>query len=160
MRGFRNSVICRCGLPKSAGTPATGATICAKNAPQLLPMSKSGCSASMMLRMRASASRGCNGKSGVSTSARPANASRNAPAIAQPPEAKNPCKNNIFFIIILLNTITKITINSDKNHPTTRLSLTAGLLNQNTFAINQYCRLFMMLFLLILCRVVGQKNLG
>ena len=44
---------------------------------------------------------GCNGKSGVSTTAVPSNASFKALAIGQLPVAKNPCRNNIFFMLIL-----------------------------------------------------------
>ena len=41
---------------------------------------------------------GCKGKSGVSTTAVPSNASFNAFAIGQLPVAKNPCKKSIFFM--------------------------------------------------------------
>ena len=41
---------------------------------------------------------GCNGKSGVCTTAVPSNASFKALAIGQLPVAKNPCRNNIFFM--------------------------------------------------------------
>ena len=53
---------------------------------------------SVSSRMKHSASCGCIGKSGVSTSARPANASRNAIAGTHCPLAQKPCRNNIFFI--------------------------------------------------------------
>ena len=67
--------------------------------PQLLPSSKSGCARSMMERISFSASFGCNGRSGVSTAAVPSNASFKALAIGQLPVAKNPCRNNIFFML-------------------------------------------------------------
>jgi len=54
----------------------------------------------MMERISFSASLGCNGRSGVSTTAVPSNASFKALAIGQLPVAKNPCRNNIFFILI------------------------------------------------------------
>ena len=78
--------------------PTTGASIWARKEPQLLPRSKSGCSRSMMERISFSASLGCKGRSGVSTTAVPSNASFKALAIGQLPVAKNPCRNNIFFI--------------------------------------------------------------
>ena len=89
------------GLPSRAGMPITGASIWARKEPQLLPRSKSGCSRSMMERISFSASFGCKGRSGVSTTAVPSNASFKALAIGQLPVAKNPCRNNIFFMLIL-----------------------------------------------------------
>lgn len=71
----------------------------ARNAPQLLPTSKSGCSLSMMERISFNASLGCKGKSGVSTTAIPSKTSLIAFAIGQLPVAKNPCRNSIFFIV-------------------------------------------------------------
>ena len=99
MRSFRNSVIMKYGLPSRAGMPTTGASIWAKKEPQLLPRSKLGCSRSMMERISFSASLGCKGRSGVSTTAVPSNASFKAFAIGQLPVAKNPCRNNIFFML-------------------------------------------------------------
>ena len=99
LRSFRNSVIMKYGLPSRAGMPTTGASIWARKEPQLLPRSKSGCSRSMMERISFSASLGCKGRSGVSTTAVPSNASFKALAIGQLPVAKNPCRNNIFFMI-------------------------------------------------------------
>ena len=98
MRSFRNSVIMKYGLPSKAGMPTVGASIWARNAPQLLPISKSGCSLSIIERISFNAFLGCNGKSGVSTTAVPSNASFNAFAIGQLPVAKKPCRNNIFFM--------------------------------------------------------------
>ena len=76
------------------------ASIWARKEPQLLSRSKSGCSQSMMERISVSASFGCNGRSGVNTTAVPSNASFKALAIGQLPVAKNPCRKSIFFILI------------------------------------------------------------
>ena len=76
----------------------TGASICARKAPQLLPKSKSGCSRSIMVLIAYNASLGWSGKSGVSTTAFPTKASCRAFAIGQLPVAKKPCKNSIFFM--------------------------------------------------------------
>lgn len=54
-----------------------------------------------LCRRGMTASFGCIGKSGVITSARPAKASRKATAGMHWPLAKNPCRNNIFFILII-----------------------------------------------------------
>jgi hypothetical protein len=58
----------------------------------------SGFSSEIICFIIANASFGCNGKSGESTTAFPANASRNALAGTHCPLAKNPCKNNTFNI--------------------------------------------------------------
>ena len=76
------------------------ASIWARKEPQLLSRSKSGCSQSMMERISFSASFGCNGRSGVNTTAVPSNASFKTLAIGQLPVAKNPCRKSIFFILI------------------------------------------------------------
>ena len=54
---------------------------------------------SIIERISFNAFLGCKGKSGVSTIAVPSNATFNAFAIGQLPVAKNPCRNNIFFML-------------------------------------------------------------
>ena len=54
---------------------------------------------SIIERISFNAFLGCKGKSGVSTTAVPSNASFKALAIGQLPVAKNPCRNNIFFML-------------------------------------------------------------
>lgn len=97
-----SSLSWKCGLPSRAGMPTTGESICARKAPQLLPMSRSGFSLSIRMRMYFNASLGWRGRSGVSTIAWPSKASLSALAIGQLPVAKKPCRNSIFFMLFIL----------------------------------------------------------
>ena len=88
-RSERKRVISKWGLPNKAGIPNRDATICAKNAPLLLPTNTQGFF-------------GCKGRSGVRTSALPTNACFNVCAGMQQPEAKKPWRKRIFVVLIVL----------------------------------------------------------
>ena len=62
----------------------------------------------MMERISFIASLGYKGRSGVSTTVVPSNASFKALAIGQLPVAKNPCRNNIFFMCANLDKIPEL----------------------------------------------------
>lgn len=101
-RSERKRVISKWGLPNKAGIPNRDATICAKNAPLLLPTNTQSFSCWQMFSINANAFFGCKGRSGVRTSALSTNACFNVCAGMQQPEAKKPWRKRIFVVLIVL----------------------------------------------------------